>query len=97
VRITVRKKKSWFRTTELENPNKTVYSTTSESMLVIEPDGTATCIGTQGKPSETAWIGAANGNHHGHLAFDLQSVGPGPSLAATSHAESKKRDERYEK
>jgi hypothetical protein len=47
-RITVRKKVSWFPA-ELANPDKTVYSTTSESMLLIEPDGTATCVGTQGK------------------------------------------------
>ena len=47
-RMSVRQKKSWFRTAELANPDKTVYSTTSESMLVIEPDGTATCVGTQG-------------------------------------------------
>jgi len=79
-RITVRKKKSWFRTAELSNPDKTRYWTTSESMLVIEPDGTATCVGTHGKSYETAWIGASNGQDHGHAAFDLQSVGPGPGL-----------------
>ena len=87
-RMSVRQKKSWFRTAELANPDKTVYSTTSESMLVIEPDGTATCVGTQGKPSETAWIGATNGNDHGHLAFDLQSVGPGPTLDIVTEAAS---------
>ena len=48
-RMSVRQKKSWFRTAELANPDKTVYSTTSESMLVIESDGTATCVGTQGR------------------------------------------------
>jgi hypothetical protein len=85
-RISVRKKKSWFRTAELANPEKTVYSTTSESMLVIEPDGTATCVGTQGKISGTAWIGATNGKDHGHLAFDLQSVGPGTTLDIVTEA-----------
>src|SRR5947199_6168231 len=55
-RISVRKKKSWFRTAELSNPQKTIYSTTSESMLMVEPDGTATCVGTHGKSSESAWI-----------------------------------------
>lgn len=85
-RISVRKKKSWFRTAELSNPQKTIYSTTSESMLMVEPDGTATCVGTHGKSSESAWILATNGNDHGHIAFDLQPFGPGPALEIVTEA-----------
>jgi hypothetical protein len=77
-RITVRKKDG-LKTLEVD-PNKTTYFTTSELVLVVEPDGTATCVGTYGRPTESAWITADNGSDHGHLSFDLQQSGPGPSL-----------------
>jgi hypothetical protein len=80
VRITVQKKVSWFRTAELTDPSKTVYTTTSESALVVEPDGWVTCVGTNGRPRESAWISTTNGNSHGHLSFDLSKEGPGPTL-----------------
>ena len=80
VRITVKKKVSWFRTAELTDPSKTIYTTTSESALVVEPDGWVTCVGTNGRPRETAWISATNGKSHGHLSFDLRLEGPGPTL-----------------
>ena len=80
VRITVQKKVSWFRTVELTDPSKTVYTTTSESALVVEPDGWVTCVGTFGRPRESAWVSATNGKSHGHLSFDLSRDGPGPTL-----------------
>src|SRR6266581_4902771 len=80
VRITVQKKVSWFRTAELTDPSKTIYTTTSESALVVEPDGWVTCVGTYGRPRESAWISATNGKSHGHLSFDLRLEGPGPTL-----------------
>jgi len=80
VRVTVRRKASWFRTAELRDPSRTVYATTSESALVIEPDGWVTCIGTYGRPQESAWVVATNGASHGHLNFDLSPQGPGPTL-----------------
>jgi hypothetical protein len=80
VRVTVQKKVSWFRTAELTDPSKTVYTTTSESLLVVEPDGWVTCVGTSGRSRESAWISATNGESHGHLSFDLSLEGPGPTL-----------------
>jgi hypothetical protein len=80
VRVTVQKKVSWFRTAELTDPSKTVYTTTSESLLVVEPDGWVTCVGTSGRSRESAWISATNGDGHGHLSFDLSREGPGPTL-----------------
>lgn len=80
VRITVHEKVSWFRTAELTDPSKTIFRTTSESALVVEPDGWVTCVGTYGRPRESAWISATNGKRHGHLSFDLGPDGPGPTL-----------------
>jgi len=80
VRITVKKKVSWFRAAELTDPSKTIYTTTSESALVVEPDGWVTCVGTYGRPRESAWISATNGTSRGHLSFDLSVEGPGPTL-----------------
>ena len=80
VQLTVQKKVSWFRTTELADPSKTTYWTTSESSLVVERDGWVTCVGTHGRDRESAWISATNGESHGHLSFDLRSEGPGPTL-----------------
>jgi len=80
VRVSVRRKASWFHTAELSDPAKTVYATTSESALVVEPNGWATCVGTYGRPRESAWVVATNGASHGHLSFDLSPQGPGPTL-----------------
>ena len=83
VEVSVKQKVSWLRTEPLTDPSKTRYSTTSESMLVVEPDGRVTCIGTNGKSRESAWISATNGKSHGHLSFDLRPEGPGPTLDIT--------------
>lgn len=66
--VTVRKKLSWLRTRELEKPSETSFSTTSESALVVEPDGKVTCVGTYGRSQEGAWVSAYNGRSGGHLA-----------------------------
>ena len=58
----------------------TVYHTTSESMLIPEPDGRVTCIGTGDRDEESAVIGAGNGIHHGHIRFKLLASGPGATL-----------------
>jgi len=58
----------------------TVYHTTSESMLIPEPDGKVTCIGAGDRQQESAVVGVGNRAHHGHLRFRLFSAGPGPSL-----------------
>ncbi len=80
VQVIVQKKVSWFRTAELTDSSNTTYWTTSESALVVEPDGWVTCVGTNGASTESAWISATNGKSHGHLSFDLRSEGPGPTL-----------------
>jgi len=80
VQVTVQKKRPWLRGAEPIDPSTTTYWTTSESMLVVEPDGWVTCVGTRGRPTESAWISATNGTSHGHLSFDLRPDGPGPTL-----------------
>ena len=80
VRVTVRRKVWWFRSAELADPSQTQYSTTSESALVVEPDGWVTCVGTYGRPHESAWVSARNGTAYGHLSVDLTPNGPGPTL-----------------
>jgi len=80
VQLTVQRKVFWFRGEALTEPSKTTYWTTSESALVVERDGWVTCVGTYGRPTESAWISATNGKSHGHLSFDLRSEGPGPTL-----------------
>lgn len=80
IQLKVERKLSWFRTAPLEESAKPTYSTTSESLLVVEPDGKATCVGTHGQRAESAWIGALSGQSYGHLQFDLLPDGPGPTL-----------------
>ena len=58
----------------------TTFFTTSESMLVPEPDGRVTCVGTGDEPEESAIVGAENGRLHGSIRFRLFSNGPGPEL-----------------
>ena len=63
-------------TRELTKPSTgSVYFTTSESMLIPEPDGRVTCIGTDGQDEESAVIGVVNGRHHGHIRFKLLAPG----------------------
>jgi hypothetical protein len=88
VRVMVHKKSSWFRALPLTDPSKTIYATTSESALLVEPDGQVTCVGTNGRPRESAWISAWNGQDHGHLSFDLRREGPGPTLELVSSTDS---------
>jgi len=80
VQLMVRQKASWFSTTPLLDPARTTYTTTSESALIVEPDGRVTCVGTYGRPQESAWVSATNGQRHGHLSFELSPLGPGPTL-----------------
>ena len=80
VQVTVQKKAPWLRAAEPMDPSQTTYWTTSETMLVVEPDGWVTCVGTGGRPTESAWVAASNRASHGHLIFDLRPDGPGPTL-----------------
>jgi len=80
VRVSVRRKVAWFWSGDLADPSQTRYATTSESALVVEPDGQATCVGTYGRPYESAWVSASNGAAYGHLSIDLRPDGPGPTL-----------------
>jgi hypothetical protein len=66
---------------DLTDPSTgTTYFTTDEFMLVPEPDGRVTAVGTRGKPRESAIIGVQNGALQGSISFDLLPVGPGPRL-----------------
>ncbi len=58
----------------------TTYYTTSESMLIPEPDGRVTAVGTYGKPWEAAIIGVRHGPLRGSISIDLLPAGPGPRL-----------------
>jgi hypothetical protein len=81
VQLSVTQKLRDGSTRDLTSPAAgTVYYTTSESMLIPETDGKATCIGTDNKDRESAVIGVVNGKLHGHIRFHLISPGPGPGL-----------------
>jgi hypothetical protein len=58
----------------------TTYYTTDEFMLVPEPDGRVTAVGTRGKSWEAAIIGVRHGPLRGSISIDLLPAGPGPSL-----------------
>jgi len=79
VQLSAERKLGWFRATVVE-PSRVSYFTTSESMLVVESDGRITCVGTHGRPLESAWITASSGKSDGHLSFELLPDGPGPTL-----------------
>jgi len=81
VQLSVVKRLPDRSTRELTSPGAgSVYYTTSESMLIPEPDGRVTCIGTNGRDEESAVIGVENREHHGHIRFKLFPPGPGPGL-----------------
>jgi hypothetical protein len=59
VQLSVTQKLPDGSTRDLTSPAEgTVYYTTSESMLIPETDGKATCIGTDNKEGESAVIGS---------------------------------------
>jgi len=94
VRVKVERALGLFRTAALE-PSSLSYFTTSESLLVVEPNGQITCVGTHGAPRESAWISASIGKSNGHMTFELLPDGPGPSLEVTvNSAESMPADAR---
>ena len=85
VQLSVRQRQSDGTTRDLTDPaSGTRYYTTGESVLIPEPDGRVTCIGTAGKDHESAVIGAANGEKTGSVRFDLLPAGPGPGLEVTA-------------
>jgi len=61
-------------------PRSLEWRTTGESVLVPEPDGRVTCVGTDGRETESAIISAASGAHRGSRRFRVTRAGPGPSL-----------------
>jgi hypothetical protein len=62
----------------------TTYRTTSESLLIPEPDGRVTCISTQDENRKFATIGIENGNLRNKITFELRPGGPGPRLQVTA-------------
>jgi hypothetical protein len=54
--LAVRRKRSLLFDEPLQHPEQTTYFTTSESALVVEPDGVVTCVGTHKQDSEVVWV-----------------------------------------
>jgi len=73
-------RKTWLGHQPLAHPEKTHYATTFESMVVVEPDGKVTAVGTWGEPEGSAIISAMNGPLWGKVSFSLLAEGPGPTL-----------------
>ena len=71
---------TWLGHQPPAHPERTQYSTTFESMAVIESDGKVTAVGTWGEPEENIIVSAFNGQLRGTLRFDLLAGGPGPTL-----------------
>ena len=85
VQLSVKQRQPDGTTRDVTDPaSGTRYYTTGESVLIPEPDGRVTCIGTAGKDHESAIIGAANGEKTGSIRFDLLPAGPGPGLEVTA-------------
>ncbi len=79
--LTVLQKLSDGSTRDLTDPRTgTTYDTTNESMLIPEPDGRVTCIGTRRRAQGYAVIGVRNGKLKGWIRFKLLPAGPGPRL-----------------
>ena len=60
--------------------SKTVYITTSESVLIPEGNGVVTHVGTHDSSNDSATISVFYGPSSTQVAFDLKSSGPGPTL-----------------
>ena len=85
VQLSVKQRQPDGTTRDVSDPGSgTRYYTTGESVLIPEPDGRVTCIGTAGKDHESAVIGATNGEKAGSVRFDLLPAGPGPGLEVTA-------------
>jgi hypothetical protein len=68
-------------TRDLTSPRAgTDYDTTSESMLIPEPDGRVTCIGLHEGNWDVATVAAQNGKFRAKARLKLVAGGPGPSL-----------------
>jgi hypothetical protein len=85
VQLSVERKLGWFRANIVE-PSRVSYFTTSESTLVVESDGRATCVGTHGRPLESAWITVSSGKRVGRLTLELLPDGPGPTLEVVAES-----------
>jgi len=73
-------KKTWLGHKPLDHPERTHFLTTFESMVVVEPDGKVTAVGTWGEPKESAIVSAINGQLWGMVSISLLAEGPGPTL-----------------
>jgi len=65
---------------DISADSKTVYITTSESVLIPEGNGVVTHVGTRDNSTDSATITVFYGPSSTQVAFDLKSSGPGPTL-----------------
>jgi hypothetical protein len=80
VQLEVFKRGPWFFDMQRLEPQSLVWRTSGESVLVPEPDGRLTCVGTAGRENESAIISAASGLRRGWRRFHVTRAGPGPTL-----------------
>src|SRR6267378_3875763 len=80
VQLEVFKRGPWLFDMQRLEPRSLVWRTTGESVLVPEPDGRITCVGTNSRDHESAIISAASGLRRGWRRFHVTRAGPGPSL-----------------
>jgi len=65
VQLTVRERGPGFFETHALEPRSLEWRTTGESCVLAEPDGRATCVGTNGRENESAFISAASKSRRG--------------------------------
>lgn len=65
---------------DISADSKTVYITTSESVLIPEGNGVVTHVGTRDSSTDSATVTVFYGPSSTQVAFDLKSSGPGPTL-----------------
>ncbi|HEU4391284.1 MAG TPA: hypothetical protein VFV34_26025 [Blastocatellia bacterium] len=82
MQLTVTEKLPDGTTRDLTSPvTGTMYDTTSESMLIPEPDGRVTCIGTHGERWNVVTVAAQNGKLRRKARLRLLAAdAPGPGL-----------------
>ena len=84
VQLTAQERQANGTWVDVTKDSETVYHTTDGFKLVPEPDGRVTCVGTRGRPKESAIIGVKRGNKSDKVWFTLLAEGPGATLLVTA-------------